>query len=146
MSYCNGFEQIFFCKDICGFVIASSLFMSRCCGIAASESRNKTVPCPSGKVYSFRAYSSCKRHLWSSFGWVYISSHKLDKKTGLISGFRRDGDEICGLLGYYVASCGNCVPTFRDNVKMGPICCPETSVNNYHTTPRITLEDSRFRR
>ena len=24
--------------------------------------------------------------------------------------------EICALLGYYVASCGNCVPTFRDNV------------------------------
>jgi hypothetical protein len=24
----------------------------------------------------------------------------------LISGFRRDVDEICGLLGYYTASCG----------------------------------------
>jgi hypothetical protein len=29
----------------------------------------------------------------------------------LISGFRRDVDEICGLLGYYTASCGNCLPT-----------------------------------
>jgi hypothetical protein len=33
----------------------------------------------------------------------------------LISGFRRDVDEICGLLGYYTASCGNYLPTFRDN-------------------------------
>jgi hypothetical protein len=30
----------------------------------------------------------------------------------LISGFRRDVDEICGLLGYYTASCGNYLPTF----------------------------------
>jgi hypothetical protein len=34
--------------------------------------------------------------------------------------------EICVLLGNYAASCGNCLPTFRDNVsvpsvKMGPI-------------------------
>jgi hypothetical protein len=33
----------------------------------------------------------------------------------LISGFRRDVDENCALLGYYAASCGNCLPTFRDN-------------------------------
>jgi hypothetical protein len=34
----------------------------------------------------------------------------------LISGFRRDVDEICGLLGNYTASCGDYLPTFRDNV------------------------------
>jgi hypothetical protein len=34
----------------------------------------------------------------------------------LISGFCRDVDEICGLLGYYAASCGDCLPTFRDNL------------------------------
>ena len=34
--------------------------------------------------------------------------------TTVISGFRRDIDEICDLLGYYAASCGNCLPTFRD--------------------------------
>jgi hypothetical protein len=28
-------------------------------------------------------------------------------KLALISGFRRYVDEICGLLGYYTASCGN---------------------------------------
>jgi hypothetical protein len=69
----------------------------------------------------------------------------------LISGFRSDVDEICGLLGYYAASCGNSLPTFRDlsysdswPVQMGPIRCPETSVNNYQTTPRNTPEDRRF--
>jgi hypothetical protein len=36
----------------------------------------------------------------------------------LISGFHRDVYEICALLGYYVASCGNCLPTFRDNVSV----------------------------
>jgi hypothetical protein len=28
-------------------------------------------------------------------------------------------------------------------VKMGPICCAETSVNNYHTTPRNIPEERR---
>jgi hypothetical protein len=66
--------------------------------------------------------------------------------------------EICALLGYYVAACGNCLPTFRDNIsvpsskvkiprsplKMRPIHCPETSVNNYHTTQRHIPEERRF--
>jgi hypothetical protein len=26
--------------------------------------------------------------------------------------------EICALLGHYAASCGNCLPTFRDNVSV----------------------------
>jgi hypothetical protein len=36
----------------------------------------------------------------------------------LISGLRRDVDEICAVLGYYPASCGNCLPTYRDNVSV----------------------------
>jgi hypothetical protein len=36
----------------------------------------------------------------------------------LISGFRRDVDVIWGLLGDYTASCGNYLPTFRDNVSV----------------------------
>jgi hypothetical protein len=31
-------------------------------------------------------------------------------------------------------------------VRMGPIRCPETSVNNYHTTPCNNLEDHRFKK
>jgi hypothetical protein len=37
---------------------------------------------------------------------------------------------ICALLGYYAALCGNCYG-------------PETSVNNYHTTPRNIPEEHR---
>jgi hypothetical protein len=29
-----------------------------------------------------------------------------------------DWIEICGLLWYYAASCGNCLPTFRDNLSV----------------------------
>jgi hypothetical protein len=51
------------------------------------------------------------------------------------------------LLGYYAASSGNPLPTFRDIVsipysswplKMGPILCPETALKNYHSTLRNT--------
>jgi hypothetical protein len=57
----------------------------------------------------------------------------------------------CALLGYYAASSGNSLPTFRDNIsapppsvivkgletlKMWPIGCPETSVRNYHYSLR----------
>jgi hypothetical protein len=34
----------------------------------------------------------------------------------VISSFYRDADEICTLLGYYAASSGNPLPTFRENV------------------------------
>jgi hypothetical protein len=54
-----------------------------------------------------------------------MQGHCLDKSCEdlvlcllLISGFRRDVDVICGLLGNYTASCGNDVPTFRDNVSV----------------------------
>jgi BMFP domain-containing protein YqiC len=37
-------------------------------------------------------------------------------KLCVISGCRRDVDEICALLGYYAVSSGISVPTFRDNL------------------------------
>jgi hypothetical protein len=59
---------------------------------------------------------------------------------------------------YYAASSGNHLPTFRDNVsvpssraktswpfswllKMGRICCPETSVKDYHSTLRYIQKE-----
>jgi hypothetical protein len=137
---------------------------------------------------------------------VYCSHLTAEQRLRVISGFRRDVDKIWALLGYYAASCGNCLPTFRDNVsvpysrakspsrkerkpatynvdgfclvavitptncypartfqnlryrllafflsylnswpvKMGPIRCPETSLNNYHTTPRNIPEERRY--
>jgi len=38
----------------------------------------------------------------------------------VISGFRREVDENCALLGYYAARSGNFSPTFRDK-PIGPI-------------------------
>jgi hypothetical protein len=56
-------------------------------------------------------------------GWIYLA---WDRETWQVRTF----------LGYYVASGGNFLPTFRDNqsvqssgpVKMGPVGCPDTSV------------------
>jgi len=62
----------------------------------------------------------------------------------VISGFRREVDEICALLGYYAAYSGNSLLTFRDILSVpslkgqGPIVCSEASVRNYHfTLPNI---------
>jgi hypothetical protein len=52
----------------------------------------------------------------------------------LTSGFHRDVAEICTLLGYYAASCGNCLPTFRDNVLV-----PSSRVKSL--LELLTLED-----
>jgi hypothetical protein len=38
----------------------------------------------------------------------------------VISGFRRDDDEICALLGYYAVSSDKPLPTFRDSVSVPP--------------------------
>jgi len=55
----------------------------------------------------------------------------------LISGCRRDVDEICALLGYYAAYSGNFSTTFRDKLSApGLTRCPETSVRNCHCTLR----------
>jgi hypothetical protein len=82
----------------------------------------------------------------------------------LISGFHCAVDEICVLLGYYLAYSGNSLPTFRDNLsvptwrvqifknrrvfrscfswtlKLGPIGCLETSMRTYHSTLRNIRE------
>jgi hypothetical protein len=50
----------------------------------------------------------------------------------VISGFRREVAENCALLGYYSASSGNFLPTFRDNLSVqssgfkNPKGCPMT--------------------
>jgi hypothetical protein len=54
---------------------------------------------------------------WCKINWVSVSLWNNWLRV-LISGFRRDVDVICGLLGYYTASCANCLPTFRDNVSV----------------------------
>jgi hypothetical protein len=57
-----------------------------------------------------------------------------------VSGFRRDVAEICALLGYYAASSGNRLTTFRDSVSV-----PASRVKNSKRSPSLlrllTLED-----
>jgi hypothetical protein len=52
----------------------------------------------------------------------------------VISGFRRDCDEICALLGNYAALSVNPLPTFRDNVSV-----PSSRVKK--SKKFLTLED-----
>jgi hypothetical protein len=65
----------------------------------------------------------------------------------MISGFRREVDENCALLGCYAVSSGKFLPTFRNNLSVpssgfknqkqflkhedGTVVCPETSVRHY---------------
>jgi hypothetical protein len=49
-------------------------------------------------------------------GQAQLKIFDFKNPADLISGFRRNVDEICAPPGYYTASCGNCLPTFRDNV------------------------------
>ena len=51
-----------------------------------------------------------------------------------ISGFRREVDEVCDVLEYYLAYSGNYLS--------GPIGCPETSVRNYHCMTHNIPEES----
>ena len=73
----------------------------------------------------------------------------------MISDFRREVAENCSVLDYYVASSGNLLPTFGDNIsvpfsgfknsctlRMGTIVCPEKSVRNYHYWLRNNSEES----
>ena len=75
----------------------------------------------------------------------------------VISGFRREVNENCALLGCYAASSGNSLATFRSNISvkssrvkilqiswslhMVPKGCPETSVRNYHCALRTNPEE-----
>jgi hypothetical protein len=43
----------------------------------------------------------------------------------VISGFRREVDENCCLLGYYAASIGNFLPMFRRNLSVEGFLTPE---------------------
>jgi len=46
----------------------------------------------------------------------FISQSGKEFWACVISGFRREVDKNCALLGYYAASCGNFLLTFRDNI------------------------------
>ena len=78
-----------------------------------------------------------------------LPSHKKTHQIlCVISGFCREADENRTLLGYYAASSGNFLPTFRDSLsfpswslQIGPIGSTETSVRNYHHSLLSNLEE-----
>jgi hypothetical protein len=63
----------------------------------------------------------------------------------MMSGFPRDVDEICALVGYYAASNGNHLPTFQDNVSVPDLwyryVVPKRK--DYHSTLRNAPEERR---
>jgi hypothetical protein len=87
--------------------------------------------------------------------WVTESVNcSVKYRLSVISGFRRDADEICADLWYNAASSGNPLPTFRDNVsvpssrvkkpkKTCSIRCPKTSLKDYRSTLCYTPEERR---
>ena len=70
--------------------------------------------------------------LWRISWFSSVPSTK--RKDTLISGFRCSV-EICAHLGYYAASCGNCLPTFRDNESV-----PYSRVKRIPFSPKIGLK------
>jgi hypothetical protein len=56
--------------------------------------------------------------------------------TKLILGFRRYVDDNCVLLEYYEASCGNYLPTFRDNLSV-----PSSRFKSLSRKGHLTRED-----
>ena len=47
-----------------------------------------------------------------------MARERSENRTCLFSGFRREVDENCDLLGYYAASSGNSLPTFWENLSI----------------------------
>ena len=47
-----------------------------------------------------------------------LKPHYICNLFCMISGFRREVDKNCTLLGYYAASIGSSLPKFRDNLSV----------------------------
>jgi hypothetical protein len=89
--------------------------------------------------------------MWVQYQYKQMHSSNLD--VVLWQGILQH--EICTILGYYVASCGNHLLTFRDSVsvppsrarswpfKTGAIHCPEMLVNDYCMMPHNIAEERR---
>jgi hypothetical protein len=59
----------------------------------------------------------------------------------MISGFRRDVDEICALLGCYAAPSGNLLATFRDNESVPSSKVSKSKKKRKDFLDLLTLED-----
>jgi hypothetical protein len=62
------------------------------------------------RVIEIRTVSGFFRDMVST-AYFFIIEFGMDKMERIFP-------EMCAVLGYYAASCGNCLPTFRDNVSV----------------------------
>ena len=63
----------------------------------------------------------CKKLLddvMETTGYWKLKEETLDRTLWRTCLGREYGPEICAFLGYYAVSCGNCLPTFRENVSV----------------------------
>ena len=58
------------------------------------------------------------RERYATLLWENLNDRDHLKDLRVISGFLREVDENCCLLGYYAASGGNSSPTFRDTLSV----------------------------
>jgi hypothetical protein len=73
---------------------------------------------------------------WATLGFS-MTQFSTTMFPGVISGFRRDVNEICYLLGFYAALNGTRrFGTTISPIKKGPRGCSEMSVKNYHSALR----------
>jgi len=118
--------------------------------------RKLNEPFPTHKVT--RCHISPNHNLDTNVRTSYVTRNIFPLNIYLldvISGFRRDVDEICDLLGLLYSV--NSVTTFRDDLsvpysraqktswplKIWPRICPETSIRNYHSRLRNVVEERR---
>jgi len=73
----------------------------------------------------------------------HLARRSLPMHVCVTSGFHREVDENCALLGYYAASSGNLLPTFRNDLAPKGVTdrLSRKSVRNYHYLLQNTPEE-----
>jgi len=94
------------------------------------------------RTYQLLHISASRCH---SQGVIITKAYKQTRHSSVTSGFHREVDEICALLGYYAASVALISYHLRGqgfwSLKMEPIGFPETSVIIYHYSLRNSPEE-----
>jgi len=112
---------------------------------ANATTRPSKISCPSSSV-SFSAQMGWAE-LTGPYTIIWHIQHCTTKglknlknvRTFMISGFRREIDESCALLGHYAASSGNSLPTFRDNLSV-----PSSRVQNKKRFDQYVVPKRRY--
>ena len=92
-------------------------------------------------AYSSKSLLTFRQNLWVPSSGLKKSKYKASHRSVLcvISGFRRDGDEFCALLGCYTACSGKSLPKFRDNLSV-----PSSGIKNSSEVQRRAWPVSKY--